>query len=53
MKKIEINFVVTGFVGKDAEIRQFTNAIKKLRLSPKNPLLKSWKTGSPLWDLWG
>ena len=26
MKKIENNFVVTGFVGKDAEIRQFTNA---------------------------
>ena len=26
MKKIEYNFVVTGFVGKDAEIRQFTNA---------------------------
>ena len=26
MKKIENNFAVTGFVGKDAEIRQFTNA---------------------------
>lgn len=26
MKKIKNNFVVTGFVGKDAEIRQFTNA---------------------------
>lgn len=26
MKKIENNFVVTGFLGKDAEIRQFTNA---------------------------
>ena len=26
MKKIENNFTVTGFVGKDAEIRQFTNA---------------------------
>lgn len=26
MKKIENNFQVTGFVGKDAEIRQFTNA---------------------------
>ena len=26
MKKIENNFVVTGFVDKDAEIRQFTNA---------------------------
>ena len=26
MKKIENNFVVTGFVGKDAEIRQFTTA---------------------------
>lgn len=26
MKKIENNFIVTGFVGKDAEIRQFTNA---------------------------
>ena len=25
MKKIENNFAVTGFVGKDAEIRQFTN----------------------------
>lgn len=25
-EKIENNFVVTGFVGKDAEIRQFTNA---------------------------
>ena len=26
MKKIENNFVVTGFVGKDAEIRHFTTA---------------------------
>ena len=26
MKKIENNFIVTGFVGRDAEIRQFTNA---------------------------
>ena len=26
MKKIENNFAVTGFGGKDAEIRQFTNA---------------------------
>lgn len=26
MKKIENNFVVTGFVGKDAEIRQFATA---------------------------
>ena len=26
MKKIENNFAVSGFVGKDAEIRQFTNA---------------------------
>lgn len=26
MKKIENNFAVTGFVGKDAEIRRFTNA---------------------------
>lgn len=26
MKKIENNFAVTGFVAKDAEIRQFTNA---------------------------
>ena len=26
MKKIENTFAVTGFVGKDAEIRQFTNA---------------------------
>ena len=26
MKKIENNFAVTGFVGKDAEIRQFTTA---------------------------
>lgn len=26
MKKFENNFVVTGFVGKDAEIRQFTTA---------------------------
>lgn len=26
MKKIENNFAVTGFLGKDAEIRQFTNA---------------------------
>ena len=25
MKKIENNFTVSGFVGKDAEIRQFTN----------------------------
>ena len=25
MKKIENSFVVTGFVAKDAEIRQFTN----------------------------
>ena len=26
MKKIENNFIVTGYVGKDAEIRQFTTA---------------------------
>lgn len=26
MKKIENNFTVSGYVGKDAEIRQFTNA---------------------------
>ena len=26
MKKIENNFAVTGFVAKDAEISQFTNA---------------------------
>ena len=26
MKKIENSFAVTGFVGKDAEIRQFTTA---------------------------
>ena len=26
MKKIENDFVVTGFVGNNAEIRQFTNA---------------------------
>ena len=26
MKKIENNFVVTGFIGKEAEIRKFTNA---------------------------
>ena len=26
MKKIENNFAVTGFVGKDAEIRQFTKS---------------------------
>ena len=26
MRKIENNFAVTGFVGKDAEIRQFTTA---------------------------
>ncbi len=25
MKKIENNFAVTGFVAKDAEVRQFTN----------------------------
>ena len=28
MKKIENNFTVSGFVGKDAEIRQFANAGK-------------------------
>ena len=26
MKKIENNFAVTGYVAKDAEVRQFTNA---------------------------
>ena len=26
MKKVENNFAVTGFIGKDAEIRQFTTA---------------------------
>lgn len=26
MKKIENSFAVTGFVGKDAEIRQFANS---------------------------
>ena len=26
MKQIENNFAVSGFVGKDAEIRQFANA---------------------------
>ena len=33
MKKIENNFAVTGFVGKDAEIRQFTTA-SVARFSP-------------------
>lgn len=28
MKKVENSFAVTGFVGKDAEIRQFTTASK-------------------------
>lgn len=26
MKKIENSFAVTGFIGKDAQIRQFTSA---------------------------
>ncbi len=39
MKKIENNFVVTGFVGKDAEIRQFTNA--SVARFPRRKLLKS------------
>lgn len=26
MKKVENSFAVTGFIGKDAEIRQFTSA---------------------------
>ena len=29
MKKIENNFAVTSFVGKDAEIRQFTTMTKR------------------------
>ena len=45
MKKIENNFVVTGFVGKDAEIRQFTNAsvarfplaVSRLENNGRNP----------------
>lgn len=28
MKKIENNFAVTGFVAKDAEVRQFTVSIR-------------------------
>ena len=32
MKKIENSFAVTGFVAKDAEIRQFTNASVALSL---------------------
>lgn len=34
MKKIENSFAVTGFIGKDAEIRQFTSAsVAKLSLA--------------------
>ena len=38
MKKIENNFAVTGFVGKDAEIRQFTTAsvARRPRVLPGN-----------------
>ena len=37
MKKIENNFVVTGFVGKDAEIRQFTGTMVRVSaVSPQN-----------------
>ena len=38
MKKIENNFVVTGFVGKDAEIRQFSTA-SVARFSPKGAMI--------------
>ena len=34
MKKIENSFVVTGFLGKDAEIREFTNAVSHVSRWP-------------------
>ena len=37
MKKIENNFMVTGFVGRDAEIRQFTNASVATLLTGTQP----------------
>ena len=45
MKKIENNFVVTGFVGKDAEIRQFSTA-SVARFSLERRFLRQAHQGS-------
>ena len=54
MKKIENTFAVTGFVGKDAEIRSFTNAsVARFSLAigrhtwPKAPCLPWRAISSP------
>lgn len=52
MKKIENNFQITGFVGKDAEIRQFTNAsVARFSLAvsrqEKNGEEGVWNTTAP------
>ena len=42
MKKIENNFTVSGFVGKDAEIRQFANAsVARFSLAFMN--MEAWR----------
>ena len=58
MKQIENNFVVSGFVGKDAEIRQFANAsVARFSLAVSRqeksgeetkrvPLSSTWKPGA-------
>ena len=42
MKKIENNFVVTGFVGKDAEIRTRTSAFMNIEAWRKNESIDSF-----------
>ena len=55
MKQIENNFAVSGFVGKDAEIRQFANAsVARFSLAVSRqekkqnvcPLSSTWKPGA-------
>lgn len=43
MKKIENNFIVTGYVGKDAEIRQFTTASGRPLFHSGQPSGKVWR----------
>ena len=44
MKKFENTFAVTGFVGKDAEIRQFTNATGYVQMTnPQNSTASNQK----------
>ena len=54
MKKIENSFAVTGFIGKDAEIRQFTSssvAKFSLAVGQRRPLVEKPKEYQLSW-LW-